>query len=94
MANLSRIIKSIPEFLAKHNSQRCGRSISITLIRCYQFIFSPLLGNCCRFSPSCSDYAIEAIQRYGNLKGSYFIAKRLIRCHPWCSGGIDPVKKG
>lgn len=50
-----------------------------------------MLGNCCRFSPSCSSYAIEAIQRKGCLHGSYLTLKRVLRCHPWAEGGHDPV---
>lgn len=61
------------------------------LIRCYQLVLSPLLGSVCRFSPSCSSYAIEAFQRHGLIKGSVLAVKRLLRCHPWNEGGYDPV---
>lgn len=64
---------------------------SILLLRCYQFAFSPFLGNHCRFYPSCSNYAIEAIKKRGFIYGSLLIMKRISRCHPWCQGGIDPV---
>jgi putative membrane protein insertion efficiency factor len=47
---------------------------------------------CCRFYPSCSEYAIDAVSRYGPLKGSYLALRRLLRCHPWHRGGYDPVK--
>lgn len=63
----------------------------LALIRCYQYVLSPLLGPNCRFFPSCSDYAIQAIEKYGALKGSYFGLKRLLRCHPWNPGGFDPL---
>ncbi|NLO81077.1 MAG: membrane protein insertion efficiency factor YidD [Xanthomonadaceae bacterium] len=65
--------------------------ILIGLIRCYQWTISPLLGPCCRFYPSCSQYAIEAVRLHGSLRGSYLALRRLLRCHPWHPGGVDPV---
>ena len=61
------------------------------LIRAYQLLLSPFLGNHCRFTPSCSQYATEAIGKYGIFKGSWMALKRLGRCHPFCEGGYDPV---
>jgi len=61
------------------------------LIRAYQLGISPLLGPRCRFYPVCSDYALEAIEVYGALKGSWLALKRILRCHPWHPGGFDPV---
>ncbi|WP_413113685.1 membrane protein insertion efficiency factor YidD [Thaumasiovibrio sp. DFM-14] len=61
------------------------------LVRFYQLAISPLLGPRCRFTPTCSEYAIEAIKLHGGLKGSWFAAKRLLRCHPLNNGGFDPV---
>ncbi|MBA2689981.1 MAG: membrane protein insertion efficiency factor YidD [Burkholderiales bacterium] len=61
------------------------------LIRGYRYLVSPWLGNNCRFLPSCSDYASEAIAKHGVLKGSWLAVGRLSRCHPWCDGGCDPV---
>ncbi|MEJ2155318.1 MAG: membrane protein insertion efficiency factor YidD [Desulfobacteraceae bacterium] len=61
------------------------------LIRCYQLVISPLFGSVCRFTPSCSQYAIEAFRRHGLIKGFVLSFKRLIRCHPWHAGGFDPV---
>lgn len=61
-------------------------------VRTYQILLSPLLGPCCRFHPSCSDYAILAIRRHGPLKGSLQALRRLLRCHPLHPGGYDPVK--
>jgi len=63
----------------------------LLLVRAYQLIASPLLGNRCRFHPSCSDYAIEALRRHGLLKGSWLAARRIGSCHPWHAGGFDPV---
>jgi len=61
------------------------------LIRGYQYWISPLLGRHCRFWPSCSEYAREAIERYGLWRGGWLAAKRVCRCHPWHTGGCDPV---
>ena len=63
----------------------------ISLIRAYQLIISPLLGPSCRFYPSCSQYAVEAIKIHGVFKGSYLVVHRVLRCHPGCEGGYDPV---
>jgi uncharacterized protein len=60
-------------------------------IRLYQLVISPLLGPRCRFYPSCSTYAVEALQRHGALRGSWLAVRRLGRCHPWNPGGPDPV---
>jgi len=67
------------------------RSIFITILRGYQYLISPLLGNRCRFHPSCSEYMIEAVQKFGVFKGFYLGIKRLSRCQPMCEGGFDPV---
>jgi len=61
------------------------------LLRFYQLALSPLIGPRCRFTPSCSQYAIEAINRYGVLKGGWLTIRRLARCHPWGGCGHDPV---
>ncbi|WP_250452760.1 membrane protein insertion efficiency factor YidD [Caballeronia sp. ATUFL_M2_KS44] len=63
----------------------------IALLRFYKVAVSPLLGNRCRFCPSCSDYAREAIQYHGAARGTYLAARRLCRCHPFSAGGIDLV---
>lgn len=67
------------------------RNILIGFIRIYQYAISPLLGANCRFSPSCSHYCVEALHKYGTVKGTWLGVKRLSRCHPWCQGGFDPV---
>ena len=61
------------------------------LIRLYQLLLSPFLGNRCRFHPSCSHYALEAVHRFGAMQGSWLAMKRLGRCHPFHPGGFDPV---
>jgi len=61
------------------------------LIRAYQLMFSPFIGNHCRFTPSCSQYATEAIDRHGSVRGGWLAVKRILRCQPFCEGGYDPV---
>jgi uncharacterized protein len=63
----------------------------IGLVRGYRFFLKPWLGNACRFEPTCSAYALQALERHGAAAGSYLAARRLARCHPWCAGGLDPV---
>lgn len=63
----------------------------LLLLRGYQLGISPFLGTNCRFYPSCSEYAVEAISQYGAWKGAYLAVNRLCRCHPFSQGGIDPV---
>lgn len=65
--------------------------ILIWLVRLYQLVISPMIGPHCRFYPSCSQYAIEAIESHGLVKGLYLALRRLSRCHPWHPGGLDPV---
>jgi putative membrane protein insertion efficiency factor len=67
------------------------RKLFIGLIRAYQLFISPLLGPSCRFYPSCSEYAVEAIKIHGIFKGSFLAIHRVLRCHPGCDGGHDPV---
>ena len=61
------------------------------LIRSYQVLISPYLGDHCRFTPSCSAYAMEAIEKHGALRGGWLAIRRIGRCHPFCDGGYDPV---
>ncbi len=68
------------------------KSIPILFIKFYQLSISPLLPNSCRFTPSCSQYGIDAINKYGAFKGSFMSLKRVLRCHPWGGSGFDPVK--
>ncbi len=63
----------------------------IFIVKAYRLLLSPTLGGACRFEPSCSVYAIEALERHGAGYGSYLTVRRLVRCQPWCQGGHDPV---
>ncbi len=67
------------------------RRLLIALIKLYKLLLSPIMGNACRFQPTCSTYAIEAIETHGALKGSWLTIKRLLRCQPLCQAGYDPV---
>ena len=68
-----------------------AKSILLFLIRCYRRFISPLFPPCCRFYPTCSTYAMQAIEKYGAAKGGWLALKRIIRCHPFNDGGYDPV---
>ena len=68
------------------------RFVLITLLKFYKLAVSPLLPPSCRFVPTCSEYASEAIERYGALRGSWMGMRRVLRCHPFHPGGYDPVK--
>ncbi len=68
------------------------KNFSVCLIRTYQLFLSPLFPPSCRFTPTCSQYAIEAIDKHGLLRGWYLTCRRLLRCHPFCRGGFDPVE--
>ncbi|OFI36478.1 membrane protein insertion efficiency factor YidD [Arthrobacter sp. SW1] len=70
------------------------RNILILLLKAYRRVISPLYGQVCRFFPSCSAYALEAVTVHGAVKGSWLAAKRLARCHPWNAGGVDHVPAG
>lgn len=65
--------------------------LALKLLRAYQLLISPMLGQNCRFSPSCSNYSMQAIERFGFFKGSWLTARRLLRCHPFHPGGHDPI---
>jgi putative membrane protein insertion efficiency factor len=67
------------------------RRTLMLLVQGYRYCLKPWLGNACRFEPSCSAYALQALERHGALAGSAVSAGRLLRCHPWCEGGLDPV---
>ncbi len=67
------------------------RRALLTLVRAYRWVISPMLPPACRFHPSCSSYAEEALQRHGALRGGWLAARRVCRCGPWHAGGYDPV---
>ncbi|MBJ2193127.1 MAG: membrane protein insertion efficiency factor YidD [Muribaculaceae bacterium] len=67
------------------------KRIFILLIRFYQGAISPHFPSCCRYTPTCSQYAVEAITRHGAIRGSWLALKRICRCHPWGGSGYDPV---
>ncbi len=67
------------------------KALLLLLIRGYQYALRPMLGANCRFHPSCSEYAREALERHGALKGTWLALRRIARCHPYHSGGFDPV---
>lgn len=67
------------------------KKILLFLVRGYQLLLSPVLPPTCRFTPTCSQYSLEAISKYGALKGSWLTIRRVIRCNPWNPGGFDPV---
>jgi putative membrane protein insertion efficiency factor len=67
------------------------KSVLLLLLRAYKLGISPFLGQNCRFYPSCSDYAAEAVRRHGAMQGSILATRRLCKCHPWHPGGLDPV---
>lgn len=71
--------------------RRWPQALLIAAVRAYRFLLKPWLGNACRFEPTCSAYALEALQRHGAACGALLASTRLLRCHPWCAGGIDPV---
>ena len=68
-----------------------SRRALVALLRAYQWLVSPLLGPACRYEPSCSQYALEAVERHGALRGSALAARRVARCHPLGDSGYDPV---
>ena len=72
-------------------NQSTSQKIAVKFVKGYQILLSPLLGNNCRFDPTCSFYAIEAINSFGVLKGCWLAGKRILKCHPLHQGGFDPV---
>lgn len=71
--------------------QRLPQALLMALVRGYRLLLKPWLGNACRFEPTCSAYALQVLERHGALAGTALTGWRLLRCHPWCAGGCDPV---
>jgi putative membrane protein insertion efficiency factor len=67
------------------------QGLLVGIVKAYRLLLSPWLGSACRFEPTCSVYALQALELHGAAKGSYLTLRRLGRCHPWCNGGHDPV---
>ena len=74
-----------------HATVRVPQVLLITLVKGYRLLLSPSLGSSCRFEPTCSAYSLQALQLHGAAAGTYLTLGRLVRCHPWCDGGLDPV---
>ena len=70
---------------------RFPQKFLVGLVKGYRLLLSPWLGSSCRFEPTCSAYSLQALQQHGATKGTYLTLYRLVRCHPWCNGGYDPV---
>jgi putative membrane protein insertion efficiency factor len=68
-----------------------AQHLLVGLVKAYRLALSPWIGSACRFTPTCSAYALQALQEHGAAAGSYLAAARIARCHPWCAGGPDPV---
>ncbi|MDR0955376.1 MAG: membrane protein insertion efficiency factor YidD [Rikenellaceae bacterium] len=81
--------KSSPRF--KNALRRAAIFLPVLLIKGYKLIVSPWLPSACRFTPTCSQYALEALRKHGLLRGSYLATRRILRCHPWGGHGHDPV---
>lgn len=67
------------------------KTVLLGMVRAYRYFLSPMLPPACRFVPSCSEYAVEALEKHGAWRGGYLSARRVCRCHPWHPGGFDPV---
>ncbi|MCU1638357.1 MAG: yidD [Microbacteriaceae bacterium] len=70
------------------------RNLCVLILRVYRAVVSPLYGDVCRYYPSCSSYALQAIQRHGVIRGTWLGSVRIVRCHPWAAGGVDDVPEG
>jgi len=88
---MSRAVAPAPAPLGTLNCERTVKYLLIGLLRAYRLLISPLYGQVCRYHPSCSAYALEAVTVHGSLRGTWYAVRRLGRCHPWAAGGYDPV---
>ena len=71
--------------------RHCGKIVVLQLLRAYKWAISPMLGPACRYVPTCSEYAMEAVERYGVARGGWMALRRVLRCHPFAGAGYDPV---
>jgi uncharacterized protein len=71
--------------------RRLPQQLLVAIVRGYRLLLSPWIGSQCRFEPTCSAYALQALEQHDAAGGSYLAARRILRCHPWCAGGFDPV---
>ena len=85
------IVKTIPPMNIKLLIPNIFKYLLVNIIKIYQRFISPFFSSSCKFSPTCSQYGIEAINKYGALKGLVITIKRILRCNPWSKGGYDPV---
>ncbi len=76
----------------KLSISRLPKIVFIGIVKGYQYVISPILPPSCRFIPTCSTYTIQAIEKYGVVRGTYLGLRRILRCHPFCRGGYDPVQ--
>ena len=89
IANAADNSKNAPQSCSL--ARRVATAPLVLLVRFYQICISPLKPSCCRFTPTCSQYALEALRKYGVFKGTWLAIKRILRCHPWGGSGYDPV---
>lgn len=73
--------------------KQCAKFVTLQLLRAYKWAISPLFPPACRFVPTCSEYAMEAVERYGALRGAWVAMGRVLRCHPFARAGYDPVER-
>ena len=78
-------------FVVSRGPWSLGQQVLIGVVKFYRLMLSPWLGSSCRFEPTCSAYTLTALETHGAVAGAYLGARRLLRCHPWCAGGCDPV---
>jgi len=87
------VARAVPQALLAllHLVGRAVQLVLVGLLRTYRFAISPLYGQVCRYHPTCSAYALEAVSSHGAARGSWLALRRILRCHPWALGGYDPV---
>jgi len=91
-AHCRNIAVDTPEAGPEKTVSGIGGRFCLLLINVYQYCISPLFPPCCRYTPTCSEYAVEAVVKYGAIRGMWLATCRILRCHPFVRGGYDPVK--